>query len=131
MEAKLSAMLGVPWTAPINVSMVYGFATSGYPKENTGRMIAEYVRYFLTVDSASKALQGELLHLSIHSFVSFIVFQHFSNTKSCQVKLHHSIAISSAFLLRAWKLRRCELLKGKYSLRILTILRFKVRPKVY
>lgn len=58
LEAKISTLLGVPWTAPIDVGMVYGYATTGYSKENTGTMLAEYVILHLTNLSATDGPDG-------------------------------------------------------------------------
>jgi len=46
-------LVGVPWTAPIDVGMVYGYATAAYAKENTGKMLAEYVFLHVTTVSAT------------------------------------------------------------------------------
>ena len=54
LEAKITALLGVRWTAPIDVGMVYSYAKDGFAKENPGKLFAQYV--LSTVVSASKAL---------------------------------------------------------------------------
>ena len=58
LEAKISAVLGVPWTVPIDVGMVYSYAATGVGKENPGRMFAEYVSLLVTIISGNNALVG-------------------------------------------------------------------------
>lgn len=42
-EARITEILGVPWTIEVNPNQIYAYAKSGYAKENLGACIHEYV----------------------------------------------------------------------------------------
>ncbi len=54
LEARISALLGVPWKTDIDVAYIYSFAESGYPKDIGGTIKASvnsfspYVLWSLT-----------------------------------------------------------------------------------
>ena len=41
LEAKISGLLGVRWTAAFDIPMIFGYAKTGFAKENTGQMLAK------------------------------------------------------------------------------------------
>jgi len=48
LEARLSALMGVPWIVDIDIGGVYAYAKEGYAKDNPGKMITKYITDTIT-----------------------------------------------------------------------------------
>ena len=60
--------MGVPWSAPIDIPMVFSYATAGFAKENTGQMLATYVFHLAIVIVTSLHYQRILLTSPLRSY---------------------------------------------------------------